>query len=257
MTLTISAQLRAFQSAHKAEITAEFGPIDRNAAFAPPSEKFLFLCFTNRCGSNYLARLLAATGAMNEAGEYFNGSVIIHHARTKGLTSLQEYFSYLAALVARDGWVVAKATIEQLIMLTDAGILDAILGQARFILIERQDRLGQAMSRLIAWQNGRWTSQQQARIPDETLTYNRAAIEREMTAIAAETYGLHSFFAQNALTPMHVAYETMIADPHATLDAITTWLQRQPLRADLSTIGIARQANHINAAWRERYLAGG
>jgi trehalose 2-sulfotransferase len=134
--------------------------------------------------------------------------------------------------------------------------LAAIHGRAHFILIERQDRLGQAMSRLIAWQNDRWTSQQQARVPDEALVYSRGAVEREMTAIMQETYALFCFFAHNGLAPMHVTYEAMIANPDATLDAIAAWLQRGPLQADLSKIGITRQANHINAAWRQRYLAG-
>ena len=61
-------------------------------------------------------------------------------------------------------------------MLADAGILDALRGRATYLLLERQDRVGQAISRVIAWQNGRWTTAHASDVPDSALVFDCAAI---------------------------------------------------------------------------------
>lgn len=65
---------------HRAAITGLFAP-DAPAVAPDPALRFVFLCFTNRCGSNYLAELLASTGALNPAEEVFNGDTIAEHVR--------------------------------------------------------------------------------------------------------------------------------------------------------------------------------
>ena len=40
------------------------------------NRNFLFLCFTNRCSSNYIAKSIASDGQLNVAGEFFNADTI-------------------------------------------------------------------------------------------------------------------------------------------------------------------------------------
>jgi hypothetical protein len=154
--LIVPPVLAALDRYHRDPLEQLFGatlprsPID-------PSLKFLFLCFTNRCGSNYLARLIASTGVLNVAEEVFNAATVQEHARREALPSLQDYVNFLGRRLTMSGWLTAKLGIEQLVMLAEAGILDAIIDRTQFLLIERQDTAAQAVSRLVAMQNGAWT----------------------------------------------------------------------------------------------------
>lgn len=245
----------ALGNPHRDQIEAAFGPLLPDPGFTPPNCDYLFLLFTNRCGSNFLAHALASTGRFNEAGEYFNADTVLGHAHDQGLTSLHAYFSFLVALVARDGRMTAKLGVEHLALLAGAGILHAILPRSRFILLERQDRLAQAISRVIAAQTLQWTSEHARRLADDRLVYDRVAIAEELRRIELGNGLLYRFLAAAGARPLHFAYEALATDPQAHLDKVAAWLNLPPLRFDPSRVRISRQAGPVNAAWTERYVA--
>jgi LPS sulfotransferase NodH len=238
-------------------LEAVFGPLCPDPAVELPNRRFLFLCFTNRCGSNYLSHLLATTGAFNEAGEFFNAPTVLQHARAFGLRSLPAYVAHLPNLLRDTGWIVAKAGVDQLVMLADAGILDGLAGRLAFLLLERNDRLGQAISRVIAAQTGRFTTEQDAQIPDDALVYASADIEDQITIINQENALFYAFFAANGIAPIHTSYETVLADPGTVVDAVAAAMQTGPLTGHPYAVRIGKQANRINETWRRMYEAGG
>ncbi len=256
--MIVPGVLRArIDAEHAGPIVAALGPLDGGASVAMPASALLLLCFTNRCGSNYLAALLAATGAFNEAGEFFNAETVLHHAGQLRLGSLRAYMAALPRVVGPPGgWLAAKASLDQLIMLADAGILDGFAGRVVYVLLERRDRLGQAISRCIAGQNRRWTTGHAAAVPDAALVYHRSAIEAEMARVALACYGFYGFFAANHIVPLHLAYEECVTDPAGAVAAIGDLTGQRGLLADPARVGIGRQANAVNADWRARYLAG-
>ena len=256
--LVVPAAVRGrIATPHADAIVAGLAPLDHESGIGMPDVDFVFLCFTNRCGSNYLAALLASTGALNDAGEVFLANVVLNHARTRGLGSLRGYMVHLPLLVPMVGRRMAvKTSIDQLIMLADAGILDALLPRARFILLERRDRLGQAISRSIAGQTGRWTSAQSSRITPAELQYSRAAIETEMAHVDLANHAFYAFFAANGIVPLHLVYEDVVADPQGAVDQAGRYLGIEGPVANPARIGISRQADAVNAAWRARYEAG-
>jgi LPS sulfotransferase NodH len=253
--VNIPPLLRAIESRHRAALTHAFGQLQPEPGWAPPDLDVLFLCFTNRCGSNYLAHLLASTGAFNEAGEFFNAPVVLMHAVPRGVRSLPEYFSALPALVPHSGRIAAKASIDQLVMLADAGILDALRGRATYLLMERQDRLAQAISRAIAWQNGRWTTAHASDVPDSALVFDRAAIDLELAMVAYDNAAFSLFFSANGIVPIHITYEALLADAGHAVEAVAATMGLADLSPRLDKVTIYRQANAINAAWRATYLA--
>ncbi len=220
----------------------------------PPDVDFLLICFTNRCGSNYLAHLLATTGAFNVAGEFFNAPTVAQHAMALGLRSLPAYFSQLPTIVPNCGRIAAKASIDQLIMLADAGILDALRGRATYLLIERRDRLGQAISRVIAAQNFRWSTGHAAAVPDSALVFDQAWIRRELAEIAAMNAAFAEFFSANEIVPISTTYEALLVDPGPAVSAVAATMRLTNVRARPENVAIRRQANAINAAWRRTYL---
>ncbi len=254
--MIIPPPLRALASSHRAAVEAAFGPLRPCPDAPPPPGKFLFLCFTNRCGSNYLAHLLATTGAFNEAGEFFNAQTVLEHAQPRGLRSLAAYFAMLPQLLPPTRHIAAKAGVDQLAMLADAGILDALGPRAQFVLMERQDRLGQALSRVVAAQTGRFTSAQAPMVADAALVYSRAAIATELEKITLANALFYAFFAANRIAPVHITYEEVLATPAPVMARIAAAMGDDVLLPRPDQVRITRQASALNHEWRRRYLAG-
>ncbi len=257
MTFVVPPMLRArIAPVHASQIARDLATLDHGNYAPRENLGLLVMCFTNRCGSNYLAALLAATGAFNNAGEFFNADVVLHHARARQLDSLRGYISILPKLVENvREWLVAKASLEQIIMLTDAGILDRH-PNTRFILLERQDLLAQAISRCIAAQNDRWTADQRAEQTDGDLIYDRAAIDQTMADVAQANAGFRLFFAANGIIPIHLAYEQVVKHPRAAIESVGESLGLPSLAVNPNAVRIQRQTSTLNAAWRARYEAG-
>jgi len=252
--MNVPPLLRNISCEHRYAITRVLGSVRPEPGWAPPDFGVLFLCFTNRCGSNYLAQLLATTGAFNVAGEFFNAPTVLKHAMERDLRSLPAYFSALSLLVPHTGRIAAKVVIGQLLMLAEAGILDALRARATYLLLERRDWLGQAISRLIAWQNGRWSSTHASDIPDSALLFDRAAIDSQLAWVAKENAAFARFFSANGIVPVRVTYEDLLADPGPTVEALAATMGLAGLCARPEKVAIRPQANAINGAWRSAYL---
>ncbi|WP_298280979.1 Stf0 family sulfotransferase [Acidocella sp.] len=238
-------------SPHRPLLEAAWGALPY--APQPLEADILFLCFTNRCGSNYLAQLLAATGAFNEAGEYFNAPTILEHTTRLGLTSLPAYVAALLGLLAHRGPLAMKASPDQLALLTQTGVLDAPGLRARFLFIERTDKLAQAISRVIAAQTGQfWAHQPRLAEP----AYNRAAIQAELANIAYANALFHGFFAANGLAPIHVSYEEILKSPAALLARVGSAFGIALPAPDPARLTIQKQSTALNAAWQARFLSG-
>ena len=253
--LIVPPALAALDRHHRDPIARLFGP-DPPCSSIDPSLKFLFVCFTNRCGSNYLARLIASTGILNVAEEVFNAPAVEEHARREGLRSLYDYVNFLGRRLTMSGWLTAKLGIEQLLMLTEAGILDAIIDRTKFLLLERQDTAAQAVSRLVAMQNSAWTSQQTATMPDEALVYSRPELDKQRAIVAFDNHAFYRFFASNGVAPKHLAYEAVIQSPQQHLTDIGAWLGFERFIGDPAAVGIRRQESAIKRAWLARYQRG-
>jgi LPS sulfotransferase NodH len=246
----------AIQSVHADALRGFFGQLEPKPGWVPPDVDVLFICFTNRCGSNYFAHLLATTGAFNEAGEFFNSPTVAQHAAALALKSLPAYFSALPTLVPHTGGrLAAKASIDQLVMLADAGILDALGSRVTYLLIEREDRLGQAISRVIAAQNLRWTTAHTSTVPDNELVFQRGWIKQELAEIAVMNAAFFQFFSANNIVPVRITYEKLLVDPRPALAALAKTMRLGELQPRPENVTIRRQANALNAAWRRAYLA--
>ncbi len=253
--LRVPWALRRLARPHAAAIEAALGPPRPGTVLRRTGRPWLFLCFTNRCGSNFVAQLLASTGACNDAGEFFNAETVLEHASARGLPTLHAYVETLPKLVKRARVLAAKASIDQLLMLTDAGILDQLMPDAAFLLIERQDRVAQAISRVIAAQTGRWTSAHRGTEECGEPAYDRSAIAAEIDKIVLANAAFCSFFAANGIVPIHRSYEDILRSPQPMMDDIAQRLKLGVLRANPARVRLKRQATDINAVWKARFTA--
>ncbi len=147
---------------HSVRLQALLTPVQVNTSELE-NARVLFICFSNRCGSNYLAELLARSGLYNVAGEFLNFDTVLNHQRIHAFRSLAEYFSILIRENKVGNNFACKVSATQLAMLHHVGLLQQIAPLSKFVMIERSDLLKQAISLDIASRTGQWTSYMEAK----------------------------------------------------------------------------------------------
>ncbi len=244
------------ENEHLDALQAYFGSLAPAPAFIADDLEFIFICFTNRCGSNYLAALLASGGALPEAGENLNAQTVIEHAETHGFRTFQAYFSFLAASTAHNGRVAIKVTPAHIELLTRTGILPQIIGRSRFVVSERSDKLAQAISHLIASHTGQFTltGATAGSLPEPV--YDQAQLNMIMRDIADTYRDFNLFFSANGIVPGRACYEQLVDDPFRALALLKSSLGLERLEINPGNVRFRRQAGALNTAWRAAYLTG-
>lgn len=246
-------ELDPLRDQHGRDIARHLKLRDGDSAALPPGLTYVFIVFTNRSGSTFLGELLASTGFFNPAGEPLNGDEVLRRSAEHGWQGFGQYFAGIAAEQARNGHFVLKASIGQLSVLTQNGILPRIIGQSRFIVAERGDKLAQAISWRIASVTGRYRSfdSPAARAP----TYDGAALRRHVEDAVEAHATISRFMALNGIAPLTVSYELLTSRPAAVGQILCAELGQPALTCDLSQVRLERQATDLNREWRERFLA--
>ena len=241
---------------HLRMIADHFRSLAISAADIPRHETIVFICFTNRSGSNYLAEALHSSGRFNLAGELLNGDAVLDDVRLHGHPRFADYVTSQMAWRMVDGRFAMKLAIGHLEILGRAGFLDHCRATSHFVFIERSDRLGQAISYEIARQTGQWTSETTVEVDIADLVYSRQGVIDAMDGFAGDNREFDRFFGRNGILPTHVVYEHLLAEPQAAVRASGRATGLPDLAMDPARIGVRRQSGALNAHWRELYLAG-
>ena len=215
---------------------------------------FIFVCFTNRCGSNYLCDLLASTSQFNRAQECLNADVVLDMCRLREIRSLSRYVYDAAHENVQNGNFIIKVAAEQLAMLVECGFLDDVLDRSLFVWIQRSDKLAQAISLSIAEQNQQWAWYVPTEVPDEALVFSAERIAEHIFWITAQNLAFDHFFAVNALKPVPILYESLVDHREVILRQFFHAAGQLELPMDISLLELKRQAREINCRWREAFL---
>ncbi len=239
---------------HLKNIEDFFGSITPGAIKIPTGTKFIFLCYTNRCGSNYVAELFASSGAYNLAGEDLNFDTVVDHSTSHGFKNFQEYFCFLVNMKTKSEVFFLKVAPPHLQLLEKAGILDQINSDSRFVLIERADKLSQAVSFAIAFATGKFTSSINGHTDEKDLKFSADLINNILNGLVENYKMFDLFFAKNGIVPTNINYEQLVDSPAQYLDMINRHLGLDGLSVVPEHVRIERQAGAINALWRDLYL---
>ncbi len=121
-------------------LVKHFGSIAAADAVLPDDLRFVFLCFTQRSGSTYLAQLIGSSGDYNVPREYFNPDTVITRAAKRNLTSFADYIGDLVRSDAKQGRIFFKITPLLVIWWTSGGAPPASRARHR----SRQVKSGRA-----------------------------------------------------------------------------------------------------------------
>ena len=193
--LAIPDVMLRIHSPNRSEIAKAISVAPCISTSSPSAIRFVFICFTNRCGSNYLGDLLSSTGFFESADESLNADNVLAFCRDRGIRSLPEYFAHVVRRDARNDTYIVKVAAEQIVLLIEAGILGQIVERSDFLLLNRVDKLAQAISRAIAEQNNRWAWDSPSKIPDGELVYSVERIAQHMYDITILNLSFDQFLA--------------------------------------------------------------
>jgi LPS sulfotransferase NodH len=240
---------------HVKKASQHFGSLEGAAVPVPAGTKFVLICYTNRCGSNYLADIIASSGVFNIAGEDLNYENIVQGAKKFGSKSFQAYFAALVERRRKAGHYFLKVAPAHLELLGKSGVLAQILSDTKFVLIERADKLGQAISFAIATQTQKWTSLQPANISEAEASFTPTVIDDAIVSFSEAHMMFYQFFGRNGIVPANVFYEHLVEDPDQCLQAIGKSIGLAGLRHVPGRVRLERQAGPVSEEWRAKYLA--
>jgi LPS sulfotransferase NodH len=215
--------------------------------------KHVLICFTNRCGSNFVASALSSNGFLNIAGEFFNADTIIEHCVENKLNSIADFVNWLINREGMNGYLVSKIAIGNLEVLAQAGIIDQLLDNSSFVMIERSDKLGQAISYDIARQTGKWRSDMVGEKKNSDLEFSYDRLIDIINTISDQNREFARFFGLNGIVPTFINYEQFEENPGYFIDYLSRFLGIPEISFVPTQVGIQRQAGRINRVWRDRY----
>lgn len=212
---------------------------------------FVFLCYTNRCGSNFVAEAMASGGSMNLAAEFLNYDQVLAGSADSGLTCIQEYVRGVALNDMVAATFVCKVSVEHLVVLESSGMLDYVLPRARFVLIQRSDKIGQAISHSIADQTQQWASYNSSVTNDPVFDGPR--IREYIKQIDEQYLIFDEFFSSREINPLLVNYEIFSENPEKGVSEIAAYLGRN-ISFEASRVRTGIQRSERNEIWRTAYL---
>lgn len=241
---------------HREELEQHFGPFAREPADFPADVTCVFLCFINRSGSNYLAELLASGGQYNRGAEILSHPAVLAISKQRKVERFQDFFADIARCQQKSGRFFVKAALQHLDILGRAGVLDQIAHKSQYVLLERNDVLGQAISFSLAYVTRGFSSAAKGAAKPEDVAFSRETIDRYIKAIAQSRQQFAEFFGRNGLIPVRIVYECLIAEPEGEARRLARELGLRDFSVDMSNVRLERQAGPVSDEWRRRYLSG-
>ncbi len=240
------------------------------------------ICTSPRSGSTLLCKLLEATGHSGHPGSHFHQPSIAAWLATYGLSDhhFADPVARLAAIfeAARQtgtgtagmfGLRLQRHSfdffMQNLAILhpnhpNDADRIHAAFGRTLFIHLTRDNKLDQAISRVIAEQSGLWHkaadgSELERLSAPQTPTYDEARISEHIATLTAYEAQWQAWFDQQRLSPVRVSYDDLSHAPTQQLACILDALGLDPALATDVTVPTAKLSDQTNQAWAQRYQA--
>jgi LPS sulfotransferase NodH len=165
-----------------------------------------------------------------------------------------------------NGIAATKLLANHYLRLDGGFVANNWFSEQRWIHLRRRDRLGQAISRTIAVQSGRWAETMGNEPTARLVAYSRRQIDANLEEIDQADRMWADYFAAESIEPLALWYEDLEQDLHQPLEKMAIYVGGEALLAELRRsppfltgsfdIGLVRQRDATNVEWRVRYLRG-
>ncbi|QQL45622.1 Stf0 family sulfotransferase [Sulfuriroseicoccus oceanibius] len=216
------------------------------------ARKFVVIASTGRSGSHMLGHVMHETGAFGAPFEYFNLENLLEWKRIFGARSTDDVIHRLMAKrTSENGVFSMKLHYSHLLRF---GGIDAFMERfpgARFIMLERQDVLRQAVSTVIARQTGVWIAGQEG--SGQKPVYDAAAIDKALGEIILDTASWRYDLSTRGLRKAELRFEDFCGDVPGGIQGIADFCEVN-LPTLPETPVTTKQSGAINAEWAERFI---
>jgi LPS sulfotransferase NodH len=215
----------------------------------------VFLCFTNRVGSNLLTDILDQAGfGVRVAQEDFNSSTVLTASKNHNFNSFSEYLAFLVEITKKNDTCFWKIGAAQLLWLANRGFISDFMPDSKYVFVRRRDKIAQAVSLYIKNKTGQYLADQPRTVTEEPQ-FDKNGIARELMWILDNEKIFTFFFTLHNVTALDIWYEGFIASPRASVLQVTKhcgfeqsqWVQ--PADVDLGRARVRRQGTELNAAF--------
>lgn len=246
-----------------------------------PPTSVVIIATTPRTGSTLLGRTLGATGLVGRPNEFLLPLVMRDRVRRWGVPRVpvthtlrflregkrrawneHDYFPFTARstrnflLVAgrreqgANGVFALKVHQSNFHAAMERnGITPSLWGApVTWLRTGRRDRLAQAVSLVRAEQTKQFFA---SAAPRGEARYDRAAIADAMARIEAQERAWDAYFATHHIDPFLVVHEDLVADHEGTVTRVLEHLGHHGVAVPPPPI--ARQGDHLNVEWMERF----
>lgn len=211
--------------AQPAFFSKENGPEHDEPLYMGEPRQHIVIASTPRVGSTLLAKGLTGAGAAPVFGEFFNRVHRSDFVKRWGLLSKEEYVRQLYRhRTTPDGIFAVKAHFSQFEAFMD---LMPEASRCRYVFIERENKILQAVSFFLGTLSGRWASGQQAKRRITEDDYDFATIYAHLADILGQNIAWVNFFNSNGIAPMHVVYERLAAQHETTVREVCAFVRDQ------------------------------
>lgn len=229
-----------------------------------PHRVAVFLLFTNRCGSTFVASEMAGLGYAGIPSpelnfEFFNHDTVINACIKRRIATFGQYLNYaIANHSSPSGIFLSKLSIDQLVWLTDVGVIGKVFTDPLLVHVERNDVIAQAVSTSIALQTGEWTSLH--RKSDVTPRFDPMQIMELSRQILTANAWIEFYCQAMPFRSVRLVYEDLVAAPATIRETMEPLLGVRALSQAHHPLPVERQSGALNGEWREafrRWLASG
>jgi len=250
------------QEAIESRYRIDVGAVHQGLARIVSEKQIVFVCFSNRSGSNLLIDTLGRLGFGCKAGdEFFNAEAVVQYGEKFGFPSFEDYLEFVIKLRGFRRLVFMKVGPHQLAWLANRGILGTYFPSALYVMVERADKASQAVSLYLADMTGSYM--RLAEEPGERraeVDYSGLEILLRLKRIIDTTAIFHFLFATHSIRAHVVRYEELDAAPRATLERMAAALSLEndfPSRWFYALLGgaprILRQSDELNQRFVARF----
>lgn len=235
-----------------------------------PGPHSYVLCGTPRTGSTLACSLLTSTGVAGRPESYFREPDHRTWAARFGVSVQgggEPSYPELVAGAVRFGSTpngvfaarVMWGTMSRIVSglgptrdQRDVDVLEEAFGALRFVHLQRRDVVGQAVSWARAEQTAYW---QHGDVVRAEPRLDLDQVDELVATIQTHNAAWRSWFADQAVEPLDVDYESLVAQPGQTVAEILRRVGTRPPAGWQPASPHEQQADEINADWARQYRA--
>jgi trehalose 2-sulfotransferase len=241
---------------HEAKLREYFDEFDVPADAVALNKPVCIMLFTNRSGSSLVSEHMRSMHQFTGFGEPLNSRWIIDQCERENLTRFIDYLRWQSSRLYRQkpgALLGMKASYGQAMMLMRSRAIPLFFNDVRWVVIEREDLLSQAVSFSIADQTKQWHSFDRGKAVDPV--YNFQDIRRRLRGFALSNIANNMFCTVFDIRPYRIVYEEFARDPVAGARALAGYLGVDDVTIDSEVLQMKRQRTSFSAEFRRRFLA--